>query len=70
MAYAVNQQKTMLTHNRTDFEALTQKYFTAGRTHHGVIIAVRRSPYEIARRLLIILNHVTADEMQNQIRYT
>ena len=30
---------------------------------------VRRSPYEIVRRLLIILNHVTADEMENQLRY-
>ena len=68
-AYAVSQQKTMLTHNRTDFEALAQKYFATGQEHHGIVIAVRRSPYEIARRLLTILNHVTADEMQNQVRY-
>jgi len=33
-----------------------------------MITAVRRSPYEIARRLLTILNHVTADEMENQVR--
>jgi len=25
--------------------------------------------YELVRRLLIILNHVSADEMQNQMRY-
>lgn len=68
-AYAVSQQKTMLTHNRIDFEALAQTYFTAGQAHHGIIIAVRRSPYEIARRLFTILNHVTADEMRNQLRY-
>jgi hypothetical protein len=34
-----------------------------------IIIAVRRSPYEIVRRLLAILNHVPADEMKNQLRY-
>ena len=32
-------------------------------------LAVRRPPHEIARRLRIILNHVTADEMKNQLRY-
>jgi hypothetical protein len=37
--------------------------------HYGVIFAVRRSPQEIAQRLLVILNQVTADEMQNQVRY-
>jgi hypothetical protein len=31
--------------------------------HYGVIFAVRRSPQEIAQRLLVILNQVTADEM-------
>jgi len=34
-----------------------------------MIIAVRRSPYEIARRLLTTLNHGTADEMENRLRY-
>lgn len=37
--------------------------------HYGIIIAVRRPPAELANRLLIILNHITADEMINQIRY-
>jgi hypothetical protein len=37
--------------------------------HYGVIFAVRRSPQEIAQRLLVILNQVRADEMQNQVRY-
>ncbi|WP_434686922.1 hypothetical protein [Pseudanabaena minima] len=31
--------------------------------------AVRRSPQEIARRLMVILNQVTSEEMQNQVRY-
>jgi predicted nuclease of predicted toxin-antitoxin system len=69
LAYTVNQQKTLLTHNRADFEALAQQYLTTGQTHYGIIIAVRRLPYEIVRRLLTILNHVTADEMENQLRY-
>ena len=69
MAYAVSQRKTILPHNRSDFEALAHQYFAVGQTHHGIIIALRRSPYEIALRLLTILNQVTADEMENQLRY-
>lgn len=69
LAYAVSQHQTLLTHNRADFEALAQTYFATGQTHYGIIIAVRHSPYEIVRRLLLILNQVTADEMHNQLRY-
>ena len=67
--YAVNQGKTLVTHNRVDFEKLAQEYFNQEKKHYGIIFAVRHSPQEIARRLLIILNNVTADEMENQVRY-
>jgi hypothetical protein len=52
-----------------DFEALARTYFAAGQPHDGIIVAVRRPPWEIARRLLRILSSVTAEEMQNQVRY-
>lgn len=69
LAYAVSQQRTFFTHNRADFEAVAQTYFAAGQPHYGIIIAVRHDPYELVRRLLVILNQVTADEMQEQLRY-
>lgn len=69
LAYVVSQKMTLLTHNRVDFERLAKQYFALGKTHYGIIIAVRRSPSEIARRLLLILNQTTASEMQNQLRY-
>ena len=69
LIYAFRQNKTILTHNRVDFEALAVEYFETDQTHSGIILAVRRRPYELARRILQILNHVTADEMMNQVRY-
>ena len=69
LAYAVDHQKTYFTHNRTDFERIAEAYYAAGKAHPGIIIGVRRQPYEIARRLLVILNDLTADEMWNQLRY-
>jgi hypothetical protein len=64
----VAQQQTLLTHNRADFESLAQTYFATGQPHYGIIIAVRHPPHEVVRRLLLILNQVTSDEMQDQIR--
>ena len=69
LGYAVSQGRTLLTHNRVDFEGLAQTYASTGQSHHGIVIAVRRQPYELARRLLLILDRVTADEMQDQVRY-
>ncbi|MBE7531121.1 MAG: DUF5615 family PIN-like protein [Chloroflexi bacterium] len=69
LAYAVSQRKTLLTHNRHDFETLAREYVSAGKTHYGIILAVRNPPYEVVRRLMRFLNHVTADEMKNQVRY-
>lgn len=66
---AAGRQWAIITHNRVHFEQLAEQYFAAGLQHSGIIIAVRRSPHEIARRLLLILDQVTADEMDNQIRY-
>lgn len=67
--YASTNDMTILTHNRLDYERLALERFNANRRHAGAIIAVRRLPYEIAGRLLKILNHVTADEMCDQLRY-
>jgi hypothetical protein len=69
LAYAVRQHNTLLTHNRVHFEALAQTYVAAGHPHQGIIIAVRRPPRDITRRLLRLLNAVTAEEMHNQVRY-
>lgn len=69
LTYAVQQGRAFFTHNRVDFETLAQAYGATGRSHCGIIIATRRRPHELVRRLLRILNHVTADELENQIRY-
>lgn len=69
LAYAAQEAKTLLTHNRVDFEILARKYFEEQRSHAGIIIAVRRHPKELARRILALLNSLTADEIENQIRY-
>jgi predicted nuclease of predicted toxin-antitoxin system len=69
LAFATKKQMAILTHNRNDFVVLASEYHAAGRNHCGIIIAVRRTPYEIARRLLALMDRVTAEEMDNQLLY-
>ena len=69
LAHAVSCGMALLTHNRADFEALARDYTESGRTHYGIILAGRYPPYELAHRLLRILNQVTADELKGQVRY-
>lgn len=69
LAYATREQRALLTHNRVDFERLALEYFENSREHFGIILAVRRSPFELVNRLLALLNSVTADEFRNQVRY-
>jgi hypothetical protein len=69
LAFAAARQLAMLTHNRGDFEELAAQYRDEGKRHSGIIIARQRSPYDVAKRVLILLNHVSAEEMDNQVMY-
>jgi hypothetical protein len=37
--------------------------------HYGVIVATRRRDADVVGKLLALLDTVTAEEMQNQLRY-
>jgi len=69
LAFATSQRKALMTHNRVHFETLAQRYFEEKKPHSGIIIAVRRPPKELSRRILILLDSMTADEIENQILY-
>ncbi len=69
LEFASGQRRVLLTHNRRDFEALAVRYGADGREHAGIILAVRRTPYDLVGRLLPLLNQTTADEMWQQTRY-
>jgi hypothetical protein len=59
----------VVTHNREDFEELHRQYLAADRDHAGIVIAIRKRPYEVWARLREVLNTLTADEMRNQLLY-
>ena len=69
LAYAVSRGMTIVTHNRDDFESLHRHYIATGQTHTGILIARQPRPYELAHRLVGLLDERTADEMRNQLLY-
>ena len=69
MLYAVSLRRTIVTHNRVDFESEHRKFVESGLKHYGVIIVKRRKPEEVVTRLLALLDSVSADEIENQLRY-
>lgn len=69
LIYAADANSVMVTHNRVDFEILYEEWHNSNTQHSGIVIAVRRNPYDVAERLLNLLNNFTADEMVNQIIY-
>ena len=70
LAFAVEQQRAIITHNRRDFEMLHQTYFDQAQLHMGIIIVKRRpNDAHIVSKLLDILNTNTADEICNTLLY-
>ena len=69
MLYAISQRRAIVTHNRVDFEKQHRKFLEGGMKHYGVIVARRRGDAEVIGKLLALLDTVTAEEMQNQLRY-
>jgi hypothetical protein len=69
LEYAAERRLALVTHNRVHFEQLAREYIRIGCGHAGIIVAVRRPYYDNARRLLVLLNQMTADEMDNQLLY-
>jgi len=69
LAYAVTQKRAILTFNRDHYERLAVEYFLNDREHYGIIISPQYEFGELLRRVLKLLESVTADELRNQIRY-
>jgi Domain of unknown function (DUF5615) len=69
LVYATNAGRTLFTFNTSDYLHLHRDWLQARREHAGIVISDRLPIGEIIRRLLNLLNRVTADEIRNQIRW-
>ena len=68
LKYAASQRRAILTCNAKHFEPLFERWWQAGRKHYGVIVSEQMPIGEMLRRVLRLLNAVSADEMDNGYR--
>lgn len=67
---AVIEQKTFLTHNKKHFRILHEQYIAAGKKHFGIIVASRkRNSFETIKKLLGIIQNLSPEEMENQLKF-
>ena len=70
LQFATSHQRAILTHNRCDYERLHEATLQEQRLHAGILIANRRaSDFELARRIMTVLNTFTAEDVTNQLLY-
>jgi hypothetical protein len=69
LAYATSHSMVLLSHNRVDYDILAREYYEAGMHHKGRILAVQHPPYKLARKVMVILDRFTADEIEDTVLY-
>jgi hypothetical protein len=70
LAYAVSQQRALVTHNVKDFPGEHARWIETGRKHWGIIILVGHSAVGVwLRRMESLLNLFSAEELQNQLLF-
>lgn len=69
LAYAASDQRAMVTFNHKDFAVRHERYLAEGKEHWGIILSTEETIDVLRRRLLRLLNTVSADELKNQIRW-
>jgi hypothetical protein len=69
LTYAAAEGRAIFTYNTPDYLQLHLHWLQHGKEHYGIIVSDQLPIGETVRRLLNLLNRVTADEMRNQIRW-
>lgn len=69
LEFATSTGRCILTHNRVDFERLYLQYIEENKQHLGIIVVPQKNAYEVAQRVGILMNALTAEEIKNQLLY-
>lgn len=69
MAYAVGEHRAVVTFNIKHFIPFAVEYFEDGKEHYGVVVSKQISQGELQRRVIKLLESVTAEELMNSVRY-
>jgi predicted nuclease of predicted toxin-antitoxin system len=68
MVFATNEGRVLLTHNIQDFVPIFQRWWHTGLSHPGIVVSQQIPLGELQQRVVRLLDAVTADEMENNLR--
>ena len=66
---ATSLRRCLVTHNRVDFERLYLQYMKENEQHFGIMIVPQKNAYEVARRIGVLVNALSVEEIYNQLLY-
>ncbi len=67
LSFSAVERRTIFTYNTSDFLQLHLEWLRLTKEHAGIIVSDQLPMGDVTRRLLNLINQVTADEMHNQI---
>jgi predicted nuclease of predicted toxin-antitoxin system len=68
IVFATNEGRVLLTHNIQDFVPIFERWWHANRNHPGIVVSQQIPLGELQRQVMRLLDTVTADEMENNLR--
>jgi len=69
LRHAVEQRRTLLTHNIEHFVELASEYAQKGWEHHGIIVAAQAPIGEVLSRVLRLLSQKQAEDMMSALEW-
>ena len=69
LAFAVSEQRAIVTMNFADFVALHHQYLAIGQEHWGIVLSTEEPMDILRRRLLRLLHTLSGEELKNQVRW-
>jgi hypothetical protein len=69
LAFASSQQRAIVSINHKHFTPLHEQYLADGKEHWGIILSTEESVHIYRRRLLRLLNTLSAEDLKNHIRW-
>ena len=68
MVFAANEGRVLVTHNIRHFVPIFERWWRANRHHPGVVVSQQIPLGELQRRVIKLLDTVTPDGMENNLR--
>ena len=69
LQFAVSGKRTIITFNVKDFVLLYNQIYSEGKKHSGIIVSSQLNFKETLKRLLKLLNHKSAKDIENTIEF-